>query len=157
MLWCAHKRGLSWLPSEEDSTSSWKSQMQIFTPKQWTEAADPCDWIREKLEEAEDDGAPIGRTAVSTSLDPMDLSGTEPTTRQHTLADMRLPTHIQQRTSGSELSQGRCTQVSRDWKPQGVERSDGARVKGWRHLGGDRGRGGEYGYEEQSEGGLGRE
>jgi hypothetical protein len=28
-------------------TSSWKSQVQIFTPNQWTEAADPCGWIRE--------------------------------------------------------------------------------------------------------------
>jgi hypothetical protein len=26
----------------EDPTSSWKSQMQIFAPNQWTEAADPC-------------------------------------------------------------------------------------------------------------------
>jgi hypothetical protein len=31
----------------KDWTSSWKSQMQIFAPNQWTEAADPCCWIRE--------------------------------------------------------------------------------------------------------------
>ena len=31
----------------KDPTSSWKSQMQIFAPNQWTEAADPCCWIRE--------------------------------------------------------------------------------------------------------------
>ena len=53
-----------------DSTSSWKSQMQIFIPNQWTEAGDPCVWIREKLEEAEEEGDPIGIPAVSTSLDP---------------------------------------------------------------------------------------
>jgi hypothetical protein len=36
--------------SLKDPTSSWKSQMQIFTLNQWTEAANPCGWIREKLE-----------------------------------------------------------------------------------------------------------
>jgi hypothetical protein len=31
---------------------------------------DPCGWIKEKLEEAEEEGNPIGRPAVSTNLDP---------------------------------------------------------------------------------------
>jgi len=39
--------------------------MQIRAPKQWTEAADPCDCIREKLEEAEEEGDPVGGPAVS--------------------------------------------------------------------------------------------
>jgi hypothetical protein len=30
--------------------------MLIFAPNQWTEAADPFGWIREKLEEAEKEG-----------------------------------------------------------------------------------------------------
>jgi hypothetical protein len=30
--------------------------MQIFTPNQWTEAADHCGWIRENLGEAEEEG-----------------------------------------------------------------------------------------------------
>jgi hypothetical protein len=38
-------------------------------PNQWTEAADPCGWIRGKLEEAEEDGNPVG-PAVSINLDP---------------------------------------------------------------------------------------
>ena len=46
-------------------------------------------WIRKRLEETEEEGNPIGRPAVSTNLDPWDLSDTEPPTRQHTLADMR--------------------------------------------------------------------
>lgn len=50
--------------------SSWKSQMQMFTPNQWTEAADPCGWIREKLQEAEEEGKPEEGPAVSTKLDP---------------------------------------------------------------------------------------
>jgi hypothetical protein len=43
--------------------------MQIFTPNQCTEGADPCGWIRKKLEEAEEHGDPIGRPAVSINLD----------------------------------------------------------------------------------------
>jgi hypothetical protein len=31
--------------------------MQIFALNQWTEAADPCDWIRERLE-VEDESNP---------------------------------------------------------------------------------------------------
>jgi hypothetical protein len=42
--------------------------MQIFTPNQWTEAADPCGWIREKLEEAEEKNDPVGGPAVSINL-----------------------------------------------------------------------------------------
>jgi hypothetical protein len=97
MLWCAHKKGPTmialWM------TSSWKCQMQIFTPNQWTEAGDPCSWIKEKLEEAEEEGNPIGRPAVSINLDPQDLSDIELPTRQHIPADVRLPTHKQQRTA----------------------------------------------------------
>ena len=58
-------------------TTLWKSRMQIFTPNQWTETADPCSWIREKLEEAEEEGSPVGRPAVSTNLYPQDLSVTK--------------------------------------------------------------------------------
>jgi hypothetical protein len=54
---------------QKDLTSSWKSQMQIFTLNQWTEAADPCDWIWEKLEEAEEEGDPVGGLASSINLD----------------------------------------------------------------------------------------
>ena len=38
-------------------------------------------WL--KLEEAEEEGNPIGRPAVSTNLNPKDLSKTGPPTRQH--------------------------------------------------------------------------
>jgi hypothetical protein len=49
--------------------------MQIFTPNQWKAAADPCGWIREKQEEAEEERDPVEGSAVSTSLDTQDLSG----------------------------------------------------------------------------------
>jgi hypothetical protein len=68
--------------------------MQIFAPNQWTEAADPCDLIREKLEEVEEEGNLVGRPAVSINLAPRDLSDTGSPTRQHIPAYLRLPTHI---------------------------------------------------------------
>ena len=44
--------------------------MQVFTYNQWTEAGDLSGWVREKLEEAEEEGSPIVRPAASTNLDP---------------------------------------------------------------------------------------
>jgi hypothetical protein len=93
----------------KDSISSWKSQMKIFTPNQWNEVGDPCGWIREKLEDAEEEGNPVGGPAVSINLNPGDLSDTGTPTRQHTPADMRPPQHIQQRTACSDLREKRCT------------------------------------------------
>jgi hypothetical protein len=39
-----------------DPKSTWKSQVQIFTHNHWKEAADPSGSMREKLEEAEEEG-----------------------------------------------------------------------------------------------------
>ena len=80
----------------KDPTSNWKSQIQIFAPNQCTEAADPCGWIREKLEEA-DKEEPVGGLAISINLDLQDLSSTGPPIRQVTPAYMKLPTYMQQR------------------------------------------------------------
>ena len=74
--------------------------MQIFTLNQCTEDDDLCGRIKEKLEEPDKKGNPIGGRAVSTNLDPRDCSDIEPPTRQHKPADMRTPRHIQQRLSG---------------------------------------------------------
>jgi hypothetical protein len=68
-LWSAHKKGTYYDCPLKDPTSSWKNQMQILSPNQWTEAADPCFWIRDKLEEAEEKGYPVGGPAVSINLD----------------------------------------------------------------------------------------
>jgi hypothetical protein len=75
----------------KDPASSWKSQLQIFAPNQWTEAADPCGWIRGKLEEAEGEGDLVGGPAVSINLGPLDLSDTGTPTGKYTPADMRPP------------------------------------------------------------------
>jgi hypothetical protein len=76
---------------------------RYLTPSQWTEAAYSRGLIRERLEEAKEEGNPVGGMAVSTNLESWDLSDTGPPTRQHTPADMRPPTHIHQRISGSGL------------------------------------------------------
>jgi hypothetical protein len=69
--------------------------MQIFVSNQWTEAADPCGWVRGKLEAAEEEGETVGGPAVSINRDPKNLSDTGPPNRQNTSADMRSPTHVQ--------------------------------------------------------------
>jgi hypothetical protein len=67
----------------KDLTSSKKSQMQILTPNQWTEARLPCGWIRAKLDKDEEE-----------YMKPQDLSDTGPPARQHTPADMGPSKHI---------------------------------------------------------------
>jgi hypothetical protein len=63
--------------------------MHIFALNQWTEVPDLCGWIREKLEEAEEEQDPVGEPTVSINLDPQNLSDTWSPTRQHTQADIR--------------------------------------------------------------------
>jgi hypothetical protein len=62
------KSDLLWLPTRRPNEQL-KSQMQIFVSSQWREAADPCDWIRERLVEAEEGGNPVGGPVVSVNLD----------------------------------------------------------------------------------------
>jgi hypothetical protein len=71
---------------------------------------------------------PIERPTVLNNLDPLNLSDTEPPTRQHTPPDMMPTTHIQQRTAGSVLSQRRSTYPLTDLRFQGMARSGGVRV-----------------------------
>jgi hypothetical protein len=93
-LWSAHKKGpiMSIYPLK-DPTGSWKGQMELFVPNQWTEAAAPYDWVRGKLEEAEEEGDSVGEPEVSTNLDPRDLSDTGSPTRQYTSWYEDLNTH----------------------------------------------------------------
>lgn len=59
------------------------------------------------LEEGEELGDPIGRPSESTNLDLPDLSDTEPSTMQHTLANLMPLAHIQKGTSTSGLRERR--------------------------------------------------
>ena len=66
--------------TSEDLTNSWMSQMKMFTPNQCTEAADAYGWVRERMEEIEEEGNPEGGPAVSINLDPRDHSDIGPKT-----------------------------------------------------------------------------
>jgi hypothetical protein len=57
------------------------------------------------MKEAEEEGDPVEGPAVSINLDPQYLLKTGTPNKQHIPADMRHPTHIQQRTSGSVFIQ----------------------------------------------------
>jgi hypothetical protein len=61
------------------------------------------------LEEPEEEDDPERGPVVSTNLDLQNLSNTGPPTRQLSPADMRLPTHIQQKTAQSGFSLRRYT------------------------------------------------
>jgi hypothetical protein len=107
-LWSALKKGpnmtVLWRPNKQLK----ESDADICT-NQWAKAADPCGWIREKLEDAEEDCDPVGEPTVSINLDPCDLSDTGSPTRQQTPTNVKPATHKQQRTTGSGFSQRRCT------------------------------------------------
>jgi hypothetical protein len=65
---CSQKETFHNCPPK-DPTNSLKRHMQIFAPKQRTEAANPCGKIRKKLEGPEEEGDPVG-PAVSINLTP---------------------------------------------------------------------------------------
>jgi hypothetical protein len=47
--------------------------MQISTVNHWTEPGGPYERVRIRIEGAKGDSNPIGRTTVSTNLDPLEL------------------------------------------------------------------------------------
>jgi hypothetical protein len=100
------KMNLSWLTSRRPNKQL--KEMQIFAPNQWTEAADPCCWIREGWKN-------LRRRVILQEGQQSQLNGTPEisdngsTNRRHTPADIRLPTHVQYRTSGSVIIQRCCT------------------------------------------------
>ena len=59
------ERSPALLPSE--SPNKELSELQILTSNQWTEARDPCGWIREKAEGTGEEDHPIGRSVISSS------------------------------------------------------------------------------------------
>jgi hypothetical protein len=78
----------------KDETSSWKSQMQLFAPNQWTEAANPSCWLG-KAERSWGEGWFCRRTRILINLDIWGLPNTGPSNRAIIPADMRPATHIQ--------------------------------------------------------------
>jgi hypothetical protein len=106
------KRDLSWLPSERPSKKLTESDADTCT-----QTMDRSSWsllLRYgRPKEAEEKDNPVGGPAVSTNLNPWNLSNTGPPNRQDTPADMRPPTHLQQRTFRSVFIQRWYTQPSR--------------------------------------------
>jgi hypothetical protein len=105
-------RSLTWLSSERLN-----KQTHILTPNHWTEVMDPCDWIRDRLEEAKEEGNPIGRPAISTNMDPWDLSDTEPPNMKHTWTGLRPPWYINIKGLTGLTSMGKY--VPNPWKTGG--------------------------------------
>jgi hypothetical protein len=54
---CSEKKSLAWPHSRRPSKQL--SQIQIFAPNSWAEAADPCCWIREGWKKAGVMGNPV--------------------------------------------------------------------------------------------------
>jgi hypothetical protein len=135
-------RSLAWL-SSGGPTSSSPRQEQIFTPIHWTEVGNPYGWIRGTIKEAEGDGDPKGKPAVSMNSDPFELPETEPPTRQNTWTGSKPPAHIQQRTAWSGFSGKDAPNPQETWGPRegwglvvgGHSLGDGGGGMGWGTVG----------------------
>jgi hypothetical protein len=68
--------------------------MQMLTTNHWIEAKDPNGRVRRKTEGVERDCNPIGRTTASTNLDPSELPGIKPPTKEHTWAGSWPQAHV---------------------------------------------------------------
>jgi hypothetical protein len=71
----------------------------MLTANHCTEVGDPMEEL------GEGDCNPIGRTTVSTNLDPWELPETKPPTKEHTWAGP-WPSHMKQRTALSGKGKG---------------------------------------------------
>ena len=108
-LWCAYKKGPSMTSLWKTPKTAERVRCRYLYPNNGFKLLTLCDWIKKKLEEIEEEGNPVGGPAISRNLVPQAFSDTEPPTRQHTLADTKPATHIQQRTARSGFSQRRWT------------------------------------------------
>jgi hypothetical protein len=68
--------------------------MQIHTGKHWTEIWDTYERVGGRIEGPDGEGNPTGRPTESTNLDPLELSETEPQTKEHKVARTRSSSHI---------------------------------------------------------------
>jgi hypothetical protein len=68
--------------------------MQIVTANHWTDIGNPYGKDRVRTEGAEGNDNPIGRPIVSSNTDPWDFPETNPLTKEHTWAGLRLLAHV---------------------------------------------------------------
>jgi hypothetical protein len=76
--------GASMVALSEAHQSAERVRWRYLHPTNEEKLGTPVVELGKKLEEAEEEGDPIGRQAVITNLDPKDLSYSEPPTRQRT-------------------------------------------------------------------------
>jgi hypothetical protein len=93
-VWSTHKKGPSMTVPRKTQQAAKRVRCRYLHPTNGQKQLNPG-WNREKLKEAEEKGEPVGGPAVSINLDHWDLSNTGSPNREHTPADMRLPTHKQ--------------------------------------------------------------
>ena len=134
MLLCAYRQKLTMAVHREAQLTETDTDTYIH---QCTEVRVPYDWVRERLEEAEEEGDPTGRPAVSTDLDPWDLS-----LSHHPGSVLQLawgPWHIDSRgvshlvSVGDHVSKPMETWGPREW---GGLAADG--LRSWGHPLGDK-------------------
>ena len=82
--------------------------MQVLRDKHWTEVRDSYGRVRGRIEAAEGDGKPIGRSTVPTNLDPCELPETEPLSKEFTQVGLWPQVHVEQRAALSGLSGKGC-------------------------------------------------
>jgi hypothetical protein len=63
--------------------------MQILIDNHWTEVREPYERVRGRIKGAKGDDNSLGRSTVSTNLDPGDLPVTMSPTKEHTQAGLR--------------------------------------------------------------------
>jgi hypothetical protein len=68
--------------------------MQILTVSHWTEPTVLKERVRGRIEGAERDDNPIERTTISTNLDPWELPGTKPPTKEYSWVYLWLLIHL---------------------------------------------------------------
>jgi hypothetical protein len=78
--------------------------MQILTVKHWLEIRDPYGRVRGSIEGTEGHDNHVGRPTVSSNLDLWQLPETEPPTKEHTEASLRLLSPMCQKAVLSGLS-----------------------------------------------------
>ena len=114
------------LHTEASMAALWEAQQAIERVRcSYSELKDrswgPYGWIRERLEEAEEEGKHIGPHRKTSSLKqtgpPKISHKNKAQIRQYTLTYMSLPTHIQQRTAWSGLSEDDVSKPRDTWVP----------------------------------------
>jgi hypothetical protein len=81
-LWNTHKKVPSMTALQSTQQAAEIVRYRYLNPTNGQKLLNPMVLFREKLEEAKEEGNPIGESEVTINLEPRDLSNTGPPTRQ---------------------------------------------------------------------------